>query len=60
MGENQFLLPSGSMGKRFIEEMTRLINSWTFKSEQDTIAMKAYGLANLTASKNILYIKIER
>ena len=36
-----FLLPSGSTGKRFIEEMTRLINSWTFRSEQDTIAMKA-------------------
>ena len=36
-----FLLPSGSTGNRFIEEMTRLINSWTFRSEQDTIAMKA-------------------
>ena len=36
-----FLLPSGSTGKRFIEEMTRLINSWTFRSEQNTIAMKA-------------------
>ena len=36
-----FLLPSGSTGKRLIEEMTRLINSWTFRSEQDTIAMKA-------------------
>ena len=36
-----FLLPSGSTGRRFIEEMTRLINSWTFRSEQDTIAMKA-------------------
>ena len=36
-----FLLPSGSTGKRFIEEMTRLINSWTSRSEQDTVAMKA-------------------
>ena len=35
------LLPFGSTGKRFIEEMTRLINSWTFRSEQDTIAKKA-------------------
>ena len=35
-----FLLPSGSTGKRFIEEMTRLINSWTFRSEKDTTAMK--------------------
>ena len=36
-----FLLPSGSTGKRFIEEITRLINSLTFRSKQDTIAMKA-------------------
>ena len=36
-----FLLSSGSTGKRFIEEMTILINSWTFRSEQDTIVMKA-------------------
>ena len=36
-----FLLPSGSTGKRFIEKMTRLINNWKFRSEQDTIAMKA-------------------
>ena len=36
-----FLLPSGSTGKRFIEEMARLKNSWTFRLEQDTIAMKA-------------------
>ena len=35
-----FLLPSGSTDKRFIEEMTRLINSWIFRSEQDTTAMK--------------------
>ena len=36
-----FLLPSGSTGKSFIEEMTRLINSWTLRSQQDAIAMKA-------------------
>ena len=36
-----FLVPSGSTGKRFIEEITRLINSLTFRSKQDTIAMKA-------------------
>ena len=34
-----FLLPSRSMGKCFIEEMTRLINSCRFRSEQDTILM---------------------
>lgn len=38
--KSQFLLPSGSMGKRVFEEMTRIITRWTFKSEQDTIAMK--------------------
>lgn len=38
--KSQFLLPSGSMGKRAFEEMTRIITRWTFKSEQDTIAMK--------------------
>ena len=28
------------MGKRFIEEMTRLVNCWTYKSEQEQIALK--------------------
>ena len=56
-----FLLPSGSTGKRFIEEMTRLVNSWTFRSEQDTIAMKVLMvLPTLLLKKNIPYIKIER
>ena len=27
-----FLVPSGAAGKSFIEEMTKLINGWTFKS----------------------------
>ena len=36
-----FLLTSGSTGKCFIEKITRFINSWTFRSEQDTTAMKA-------------------
>ena len=36
-----FLLLSGSTGKSFIEEMTRLINSWTLRSQQDAIARKA-------------------
>ena len=39
--KSPLLLPSGSMGKRPIEEITRLINSWSFRSEQDTIATKA-------------------
>ena len=36
-----FLLLSGSTGKSFIEEMTRHVNIWTFRSKQDIIAMKA-------------------
>lgn len=36
-----FLLPSGSRGKSFIEEMKRHVNSLTFTSEQDTTVMKA-------------------
>ena len=41
IGENSLFLPSVSTDKRFIEEMIRLINSLTFRSEQDTTAMKA-------------------
>ena len=36
-----FLLLSRSTGKSFIEEMTRHVNIWTFRSKQDIIAMKA-------------------
>ena len=36
-----FLLLSGSTGKSFIEEMTRHVSIWTFRSKQDIIAMKA-------------------
>ena len=36
-----FLLLSGSTGKSFIEEMTRHVNIWIFRSKQDIIAMKA-------------------
>ena len=36
-----FLLPTGAAGKGFIEEMIRLVNSWTHKSNLETIALKA-------------------
>ena len=36
-----FLLPTGAAGKGFIEEMIRLVNSWTYKSNLETIALKA-------------------
>ena len=36
-----FLLPAGAAGKVFTEEMLRLIKSWTYKSDLETIALKA-------------------
>ena len=36
-----FLLPAGAAGKGFIEEMTRLVNSWTYKSDLEARALKA-------------------
>ena len=36
-----FLLPAGAAGKVFTEEMLRLLNSWTYKSDLETIALKA-------------------
>ena len=35
-----FLSPTGVAGKGFIEEMTRLVNSWTCQSGLETIALK--------------------
>ena len=35
-----FLLPTGAAGKRFIKEIIRLVNSWTYKSNLETIALK--------------------
>lgn len=49
--KSQFLLPSGSMGKRAFEEMTRIITRWTFKSEQDTCNESSNSLTNFTNSK---------
>ena len=36
-----FLLPTGAAGKGFIEEMIRLVNSWTYNSDLETITLKA-------------------
>ena len=36
-----FLLSTGAAGKGFIEETIRLVNSWTYKSNLETIALKA-------------------
>ena len=55
-----FLLPSGYTGKRFIEEMTRLVNSWTFRSEQETITVTALMVLPTLQHQKTSYIKIER
>ena len=39
--KNFFLLPSGSAGKKFIREMTRLINAWNNNTALKNIALKA-------------------
>ena len=39
--KNIFLLPSGRFGKLYIEETTRLINSWTHNSPLQDVAVKA-------------------
>ena len=36
-----FLLPTAAVGKQFVEEMTKLVNCWTNKSDLETIALKA-------------------
>ena len=35
------LLPTGAAGMGSIEKMIRLINSWNYKSDLETIALKA-------------------
>ena len=39
--KNLFNIPSGAVGKRFVEEMTRLINEWNNKTPLANIALKA-------------------
>jgi len=39
--QNLFLVPSGQSGKKFIREVTRLINSWVDNSSIKGIAFKA-------------------
>ena len=38
---NLFLLPTGSSGKKYIEETTRLINLWVNSTPYESIALKA-------------------
>ena len=39
--KNIFMVPSGGSGKKFIKEITRLINLWTGDSPLENIALKA-------------------
>lgn len=41
MRKNLFLLPTGSAGKEFINDTTRLLNAWTQNSPMKKIATKA-------------------
>ena len=36
-----FLLPTGAAGEGFIDEMTRLVNCWTYKLNFEAIPLKA-------------------
>ena len=36
---NIFMPPTGKSGKDFLEEMTKLINSWTSRSSKEPVAM---------------------
>ena len=54
--KNLFKLPSGSAGKRYISEITKLLNGWTFNSPWKDISFKAIhimpGLLLQKPSKN--------
>ena len=39
--KSAFLITNGAAGKGFIEEMIRLVNSWTYKSDLETTVLKA-------------------
>ena len=55
------LLPTGAAGIGSIEKMIRFINSWNYKSDLETIALKALmGYAWLFTSENRLEFEIER
>ena len=53
--QNLFLVPTGNAGKRFIKEMTRLINSWL-----DTTAIKPVALKALMVMPALLLQKPSR
>ena len=42
--KNIFMLPTGAAGKAYIQELTRLINAWTYNSPVGIIAIKAVHL----------------
>ena len=58
-----FLLPAGVAGKGFVEEMARLINSWTYKSDLETkelkVLMISSGLLLQKTSLNSSYLFVQ-
>ena len=56
-----FSLRSGSVGKLFIEEMPILVDCWTYKTEQESVAMKTLMLLpTLLLQKNLFLLKNKR
>ena len=51
--KNIFFLPSGKSGKQYIEEITRMINSWIHNSPLQDVAFKAIVVvSNLKPTRN--------
>ena len=52
-----FLLPTGVAGKGFVEEMIRLVNSWTYKSDLETLLETLMIMPGLLLQKTFLNSK---
>ena len=52
-----FLLPTEAAGRGFIEEMIRLVNSWTYKSDLETTLLSIDDYALFISSKTFLNSK---
>ena len=55
--KSAFLITNGAAGKGFIEEMIRLVNSWTYKSDLETTLLSIDDYALFISSKTFLNSK---
>ena len=56
--KNLFRLPSNSAGKQFVNELTKLIDCWMFKSLSSTTALKSLMLPpNLLLQKSSIKLQ---